>query len=60
VLATAGIEKAYRRGLWPLARGREVLRGAELTLYPAEVDFTNFRRDERDGRVGPAPHREEA
>ncbi len=37
VLAAPGIEKAYRRGLWPLAGTRQVLRGAELSLYPGEV-----------------------
>jgi ABC-2 type transport system ATP-binding protein len=37
VLAASGIEKAYRRGLWPLGSRREVLRGAELALYPGEV-----------------------
>jgi ABC-type multidrug transport system ATPase subunit len=37
VLAAAGIEKAYRRGLWPARRRREVLRGADLALYPGEV-----------------------
>ena len=35
VLTALGIEKAYRRGLW--RRPRQVLRGADLTLYPGEV-----------------------
>jgi energy-coupling factor transporter ATP-binding protein EcfA2 len=37
VLAASGIEKAYRWGVWPLGGRREVLRGAELALYPGEV-----------------------
>lgn len=37
VLNAAGIEKAYRRGMWPARRVRRVLRGADLTLYPGEV-----------------------
>jgi ABC-2 type transport system ATP-binding protein len=37
VLAASRIEKAYRRGLWPVGGRREVLRGAELALYPGEV-----------------------
>jgi ABC-type glutathione transport system ATPase component len=37
VLAAAGIEKSYRRGPWPLRRRQQVLRGADLTLYPGEV-----------------------
>ncbi|WP_406306780.1 hypothetical protein OHA61_37185 [Streptomyces sp. NBC_00885] len=32
VLAAAGIEKAYRRGLWPARRRMPVLRGVDLTL----------------------------
>lgn len=30
VLEASGIEKSYRRGMWPVRRRREVLRGAEL------------------------------
>src|SRR6266545_4932275 len=37
VLTTQGIAKAYRRGVWPLRRGRQVLRGVDLTLNPGEV-----------------------
>jgi ABC-2 type transport system ATP-binding protein len=37
VLEASGIEKAYRRGVWPLAHRQEVLRGTGLTLYPGEV-----------------------
>jgi hypothetical protein len=56
VLAAAGIEKAHRRGLWPLARGRVVLSGAELTLCRGEVDVTNYRAMNRmAGSPGPTP-----
>ena len=37
VLEAREIEKAYRRGVWPLRREHEVLRGAGLDLYPGEV-----------------------
>ena len=37
VLEAAGIEKAYRRGMWPARRGRPVLRGVDFRLYPGEV-----------------------
>lgn len=37
VLTVRGIEKAYRRGVWPLRRARPVLRGMDLELYPGEV-----------------------
>jgi ABC-type multidrug transport system ATPase subunit len=37
VLAAAGINKSYGRGVWPLRRHHQVLRGADLTLYPGEV-----------------------
>jgi ABC-2 type transport system ATP-binding protein len=37
VLAAAGIEKSYRRGLWPVRHRIAVLRGADLTLRPGEV-----------------------
>jgi ABC-type multidrug transport system ATPase subunit len=37
VLEASGIEKSYRRGVWPLRREHEVLRGANLALYPGEV-----------------------
>jgi ABC-2 type transport system ATP-binding protein len=37
LLAASGIEKSYRRGLWPLRREHQVLRGADLMLYPGEV-----------------------
>jgi ABC-type multidrug transport system ATPase subunit len=37
VLDASGIEKAYRRGVWPFRRQRAVLQGADLTLLPGEV-----------------------
>jgi ABC-2 type transport system ATP-binding protein len=37
LLAASGIEKSYRRGVWPARRERQVLRGAGLVLYPGEV-----------------------
>lgn len=37
VLTASGIEKSYRRGVWPLRRSRSVLVGADLVLYPGEV-----------------------
>jgi len=37
VLRASGIEKSYRRGLWPFRRSQPVLRGAELSLRPGEV-----------------------
>jgi ABC-2 type transport system ATP-binding protein len=37
LLEAAGIEKAYRRGVWPSRRQHQVLRGASLALYPGEV-----------------------
>jgi ABC-type multidrug transport system ATPase subunit len=37
VLEASGIEKAYRRGMWPLRREHEVLRGTGLVMYPGEV-----------------------
>src|SRR5207245_1094752 len=37
VLEASGIEKSYRRGIWPARRRREVLRGADLALRPGEV-----------------------
>src|SRR5262245_55162099 len=37
VLEASGIEKSYRRGLWPARRAHPVLRGASLALYSAEV-----------------------
>ena len=37
LLTAAGIEKSYRRGIWPTRREHQVLRGACLTLYPGEV-----------------------
>ena len=36
-LEAAGIEKSYRRGIWPVRREHQVLHGACLTLYPGEV-----------------------
>ena len=37
VLTVDGVEKAYRRGLWPVRRSRLVLRGVHLALGPGEV-----------------------
>ena len=37
LLAASGIEKSYRRGIWPVRREHQVLRGASLALYPGEV-----------------------
>jgi ABC-2 type transport system ATP-binding protein len=37
VLTVRGVAKAYRRGVWPLRRARQVLRGVDLTLHPGEV-----------------------
>lgn len=37
VLAASGVEKAFRRGVWPNRRSHAVLRGAEVTLRPGEV-----------------------
>jgi ABC-2 type transport system ATP-binding protein len=37
VLEASGIEKSYRRGVWPARREHQVLRGANLALYPGEV-----------------------
>jgi ABC-2 type transport system ATP-binding protein len=37
LLVATGIEKSYRRGLWPLRHRQEVLRGASLSLHPGEV-----------------------
>jgi ABC-2 type transport system ATP-binding protein len=36
-LTATGIEKSYRRGLWPLHRTHQVLGGADLTMRPGEV-----------------------
>lgn len=37
LLEAAGVEKSYRRGIWPARHRRDVLRGADLTLRPGEV-----------------------
>ncbi|MFI7061738.1 ATP-binding cassette domain-containing protein [Kribbella sp. NPDC050124] len=37
VLEASGVEKSYRRGIWPLRRSQQVLRGADLRLAPGEV-----------------------
>jgi ABC-type multidrug transport system ATPase subunit len=37
VLEASGIEKSYRRGLWPVRRSQQVLRGADLNLHAGEV-----------------------
>ena len=36
-LEAFGIEKAYRRGVWPRRRSVPVLRGVDLALHPGEV-----------------------
>ena len=36
-LVASGIEKTYRRGIWPARHRHPVLRGADLTLQPGEV-----------------------
>lgn len=37
VLVATDIEKAFSRGMWPMRRHRQVLRGANLVLNPGEV-----------------------
>jgi len=37
LLVASGIEKSYRRGVWPARRERRVLRGVSLALCPGEV-----------------------
>ena len=37
VLTAEGIEKSFRRGMWPLSHRQPVLRGVELSLAPGEV-----------------------
>lgn len=37
LLEASGIEKAYRRGVWPARRRVPVLRGVDLTVGPGEV-----------------------
>ncbi|MDN3029526.1 ABC transporter ATP-binding protein [Streptomyces sp. S.PB5] len=37
VLTATGIEKAYRRGVWPTRHSLHVLQGADLSLAPGEV-----------------------
>ena len=37
VLVASGIVKSYRRGVWPLRRDINVLRGVDLALGPGEV-----------------------
>src|SRR6266511_2770904 len=37
VLDASGIQKSYRRGLWPVRRSQQVLRGADLNLRAGEV-----------------------
>lgn len=37
VLDASGIEKTYRRGIWPARHHQQVLRGVDLTLHPGEV-----------------------
>jgi ABC-type multidrug transport system ATPase subunit len=37
VLMAEGIEKSFRRGMWPTSHRQQVLRGVDLTLKPGEV-----------------------
>ena len=37
LLIATGIEKSFRRGMWPLRQRRPVLRGADFTLHAGEV-----------------------
>jgi len=37
VLTAEGIEKSFRRGIWPFTHPHQVLRGVDLTLQPGEV-----------------------
>jgi ABC-type multidrug transport system ATPase subunit len=37
ILEASGIEKSFRRGMWPGRRSRPVLRGADVALLPGEV-----------------------
>jgi ABC-type multidrug transport system ATPase subunit len=37
LMTASGIEKSYRRGIWPVRHGQAVLRGADLELLPGEV-----------------------
>jgi hypothetical protein len=43
VLTVRGIEKAYRRAVWPARRTQRVLRGVELALYPGEWSVWSAR-----------------
>jgi ABC-type multidrug transport system ATPase subunit len=37
VLQATGLAKTYQRGIWPVRRRQQVLRGADLTLHTGEV-----------------------
>lgn len=37
VLTAEGVEKSFRRGVWPFSHRQPVLRGVDLTLRPGEV-----------------------
>lgn len=37
VLTAEGIEKSFRRGMWPFSHRQQVLRGVDLSLRPGEV-----------------------
>lgn len=37
VLSAEGVEKSFRRGIWPMSRRQQVLRGVDLTLKPGEI-----------------------
>lgn len=37
LMTASGVEKSYRRGIWPARHAQEVLKGANLELLPGEV-----------------------
>lgn len=37
VLTAEGIEKSFRRRIWPMSHRQQILRGVDLTLKPGEV-----------------------
>jgi ABC-2 type transport system ATP-binding protein len=37
ILTAEGVEKTFRRGVWPLAHRHQVLRGANMELRPGEI-----------------------
>ena len=38
VLTATGVEKSFRRGIWPRRHSQAVLRGADLSLHRGEVE----------------------